>query len=93
MFVVAKSSGAQREVWRGKRVSAAVVPPPRPELLASPTAFRAIELEQGEVLRVSKRVGRCFSTNFVFPITCSHTWGGQQCHAANWPSTALLPKS
>ncbi len=52
VFPVGKSSGNQREVWHGSRVSAVAARPPRPAHLASPTAFRAIELAEGEVLRV-----------------------------------------
>ncbi len=53
VFPVGKSSGNQREVWHGSRVSAAAARPPRPAHLASPTAFRAIELGDSEVLRLS----------------------------------------
>ena len=67
VFPVGKSSGNQREVWHGSRVSEAAAHPPRPAHLASPTAFRAIELGLDEVLRVSKRDGRCFFDQLLLP--------------------------
>ncbi len=42
IFPVGKSSGNQREVWHGSRVSAAAARLRRPPNLASPTAFRAL---------------------------------------------------
>ena len=67
VFPVGKSSGNQREVWHGSRVSAAAARPPRPPHLASPTAFRAIDLGEGELLRFSKRDGRCFFDQLLLP--------------------------
>lgn len=67
VFTVAKGDGAQREVWHGKRVSGAARRPPRPEHLASPTAFRSLELVEGRRLRVSKRDGRCFFDQLSLP--------------------------
>ena len=67
VFPVGKSSGKQREVWHGSRVSAAAVAPPRPAHLASPSAFRSFELVGDEVLRLSKRDGRCFFDQLCLP--------------------------
>ena len=68
VFPVGKASGdRQREVWHGSRVSQAAVPPPRPRHLASPTAFRSIDLAPVRLLRVSKRDGRCFFDQLLLP--------------------------
>ena len=58
VFPVIKSDGVhQREVWHGSRVSQACTQPPCPRLLASPSAFVALELRDDQRLRVSKRDG------------------------------------
>ena len=58
VFPVAKSDGInQREVWHGSRVSEAAARPPRPRLLASHSAFVALELSPNQLLRVSTRDG------------------------------------
>ena len=43
------------------------VPPPRPRLLASPSAFVALELGPEQLLRVSKRDGKCFFDQLLLP--------------------------
>ena len=68
VFPVLKSDGLhQREVWHGTRVSQACAKPPCPRLLASPSAFVALELGPSQVLRVSKRDGRCFFDQLRLP--------------------------
>ena len=68
VFAVAKGDGSrQREVWHGARVSAAAICPPRPRHLASPSAFKAFDLDHGRSLRVTKRDGRCFFDQLLLP--------------------------
>ena len=68
VFPVLKPDGVhQRKVWHGTRVSQACVRPPCPRLLASPSAFYALELGRDELLRVSKRDGRCFFDQLRLP--------------------------
>ena len=68
MFPVGKHGTLrQREVWHGSRVSAACADPPKPRWLASPSAFAAIALDEGQRLRAAKRDGRCFFDQLLLP--------------------------
>ena len=56
VFPAGKSGGkAQRVVWHGTRVSEAAAKPPAPRHLADLSVFSTLNLEQGRVLRVTKR--------------------------------------
>ena len=68
VIAVNKSGEArQREVWHGARVSKAALSPPRPRHLASPSAFKGIDMSTAGQLRVSKRDGRCFFDQLLLP--------------------------
>ncbi len=54
-----RDSDRQREVWHGKRVSAASASPPKPPDLADVCALQHILLKEGKLRRVSKRDARC----------------------------------
>ena len=76
VFPVVKSDGVhQREVWHGARVSEACAAPPVPRLLASPSCFAGIEIGEDQLLRVSKRDGRCFFDQLALPPTLSPYMG------------------
>ena len=69
VFLVGKSEGVnQREVC-GSRVYQACARPPRRRFLASYSVFVALELGPGELLRVSKRDGKCFFGTFRLPTS------------------------
>ncbi len=68
VFPVFKSDGFNlREVWHGHAVSLCAARPPKPRLLASPTALLALEATASQPLRVSKRDGRCFFDQLCLP--------------------------
>ena len=68
VFPVKKTDGIrQREVWHGSRVSAAAAKPPCPRHLASPSAFKGMQLLPGRRLSVTKRDGRCFFDQLALP--------------------------
>ena len=54
-FPVDKSSGKQRVVWNGTRVSLAAARPPPPKHLADPAAFGMLDLAAASRLRITKR--------------------------------------
>lgn len=60
-------SQRQREVWHGKRVSAASVSPPPPRHLACPSALVHPEARPGKHIRVSKRDASCWFDQLVCP--------------------------
>ena len=60
-MAVGKPGGDRlREVWHGQRVSQAAVAPPKPRLLASPTALTFLETSPDRPVRVSKRDASCW---------------------------------
>ena len=65
IFPVGKRGGRQREVWHGAAASKAACRPPRPEHLASPSAFKSFDLGPDELLRLSKRDGQCFFDQLI----------------------------
>ena len=68
VFPVGKSDGVhQREVWHGARISDVCAPPPAPRLLASPSAFCAVELPGAGLLGVTKRDARTYFDQLLLP--------------------------
>ena len=67
VFPVAKSTGAQREVWNGANMSSAAATPPSPPHLATPTALVDLEALDGARIRVSKRDAECYFDRLSLP--------------------------
>ena len=67
VFPVAKSIGAQREVWNGANLSSAAATPPPPPHLANPTALVDMEALDGARIRVSKRDAKCYVNQLSLP--------------------------
>ena len=69
IFVIPKSSGRLREIWNGRRVSAAAAQPPPPRWLACPSRYRWMRLppETGRSFRCWKRDGRCLFDQLLLP--------------------------
>ena len=75
-FVIGKTGGRLREIWSGSRLSAAARPPPKPPLLASPSALLALEASTDDPVRVYKRDAACFFDQLGLPQAL-HRWFGR----------------
>jgi len=62
-----KPSGRIRALWNGKRISEAVLPPPKPPHLASPTALLALQTTADKPFLFSKRDGQVMFDQLRLP--------------------------
>ena len=70
-----KGSQKLREVWSGDRVSAAALRPPKPPLLASPSALLWLECSEDDPIHVSKRDGKCLFDQLKLPSSLRPWFG------------------